>query len=564
MKLNQLLLCISYAAIFFACAVNDRENRIKQVETNLVGPVLIEGDSTWTIESRMAHYSVPGVSIAVIDGNQIAWSKTYGVVDTQSLEPVTDQTLFQAASISKPVAAYGALRFVLENKLALDEDINEYLETWNLPENEWTKRKHVTLKQLLSHTAGTTVHGFAGYSPDLTVPSLVQLLNGSAPANSPAIRVDKLPGESFRYSGGGYCIVQQAMIDASGKPFPAVMDELVLRPLGMHHSTYEQPLPSAALKLAATGYLPNGSMTSGRRHTYPELAAAGLWTTAEDLAKFAIDIQQTLAGRSNTVLSKEMATTMLTPSVADFIGLGIFLEKRKDDTYFLHGGWNEGFSSMLVAHKEKGYGVVVMINANQPQFIDELVRSVALSYGWDNYVPVYRKAPGSHPAAVEGRYRSGNEAVNTVYLKGDEIWTKDLEGNETELVRIADSTFVTRESDKHIRFEVDKTSGDRRLSVRNPYTGDTADVYTLMKPGEKLPYERLIEGDFAGALQAYQSLFKAHPKDAAVDEGRLNQLGYQLLGSGKTELAQQLFEINIHLYPNSSNVYDSYAEASMN
>ena len=563
MKLYQLLLCIVYAAMFSACTINESENRIKQAETNLTGPVLIEGDSTWTIEARMAHYGVPGVSIAVIDGNQIAWSKSYGVVDTQSHEAVTSQTRFQAASISKPVAAYGALRLVLENKLALDEDINEYLKTWHLPENEWTDQQRVTLKQLLSHTAGTTVHGFAGYSPDLAVPSLVQVLNGAAPANSPAIRVDKLPGESFRYSGGGYCIVQQAMIDVSGKPFREVMDELVLHPLGMQHSTYEQPLTGEALKLAATGYLPDGSMTTGRRHTYPEFAAAGLWTTAEDLAKFAIDIQQTLAGQSSTVLSQEMAEAMLTPYVADFIGLGVFLEKRKDDNYFLHGGWNEGFSSMLVAHEEKGYGVVVMTNANQPQFIDELIRSVALTYGWDNYVPVYRKAPGSHPTAIEGRYRSGNESMTTVYRKGDEIWSKELGGNETELVRIADSTFVTRESDRHIRFRLDKTSGDRQLTVINPYTGDTAAVYTLMKPGEKLPYEQLIKGDFAGALDAYQRLAKSHPKDAAVDEGRLNQLGYQLLGSGKTKLAQQLFEINIHLYPNSSNVYDSYAEASM-
>jgi len=562
MKNNPFLLAFLSAALFFACT-RAPEDRIKQVETNLAGPVLIEGDSTWTIEARMAHYGVPGVSIAVIYDNQIAWSKSYGVTDRQSREPITDQTLFQAASISKPVAAYGALRLVHENRLAFGEDINSYLKTWHLPENEWTLKHHVTLKELLSHTAGTTVHGFPGYGPGVPLPSLVQVLDGVTPANTPAIRVDKLPGESFRYSGGGFCILQQLMIDVTGKPFPVLMDELVLQPLGMQNSSYTQPLTGAALKLAATGYLPDGSMTDGKRHTYPELAAAGLWTTATDLARFAINIQQTYAGRSDAVLPKEMVAEMLTPYVTDFIGLGIFLDKRKDDTYFNHGGWNEGFSSMLVAHKEKGYGVVVMTNANQPQFIDELIRSVALTYGWDNYVPVYRRATGKDTITLEGRYRSGNEEVITVYRDGYEIWTKDIEGNPEELVRIADSTFVTRKQDQHIQFRLDKSSGKRQLILLNPYTGATSAAYPSMKAGEKVPYEKLVEGDFRGALDAYRSLVKAHPEDPAVDEGRLNQLGYRLLGSGETRRAQQVFEINMYLYPRSSNVYDSYAEACM-
>lgn len=562
MKSLHLLLSILYAALFFACT-SGPEDRIKQVETNLTGPVLIEGDSTWTIEARMAHYGVPGVSIAVIYDNQIAWSKSYGVTDTQHREPVTNHTLFQAASISKPVAAYGALRLVQENKLKLDEDINSYLKTWHLPDNKFTDQEHVTLRQLLSHTAGTTVHGFPGYSPGLPLPSLVQVLDGTAPANTAAIRVDKLPGESFRYSGGGYCILQQLMMDITGKPFPDLMDELVLQPIGMQSSTYTQPLPDSKLGLAATGYLPDGSMTEGKRHTYPELAAAGLWTTAEDLARFAMNVQQTYAGRSSEVLSKEMAASMLTPYVADFIGLGIFLDKRKNDVYFQHGGWNEGFSSMLVAHKEKGYGVVVMTNANQPQFIDELIRSVALTYGWDNYMPVYRKATGKDTIAIAGRYRSGSEEVITVFRKGDDVWTKDLEGNLAELVRIADSTFVTRKHNQHFQFRLDKSSGTRQLTMLNPYTEETTAVYSLMKTGEKLPYERLVEGDFSGALDAYRTLAKAHPEDPAVNESKLNQLGYRLLGSEKKQLAQQVFEINMRLYPQSSNVYDSYAEACM-
>ncbi len=202
---------------------------------------------------------------------------------------------------------------------------------------------------MLSHTGGLTVHGFPGYSPDLPVPTTVQVLDGLPPANSAAVRVDKMPEESFRYSGGGYTIMQQMLVDVEGKPFPEILKEKVLAPLHMNNSTYDQPLQATQLKMAATGYLPDGTMTKGKRHTYPEMAAAGLWTTAEDLATFTINIQKTMQGDSGKVLSKVMTDKMLTPFVADFIGLGLFLNKRKEDIYFGHGGWDEGFSSEMVA-----------------------------------------------------------------------------------------------------------------------------------------------------------------------------------------------------------------------
>ncbi|MFC4874366.1 serine hydrolase [Negadavirga shengliensis] len=560
---NSLVLIIMWIGGFTACTCSGTKDTVRQVETNLIGPVYIEGDPTWTIEARMAHYGVPGVSIAVIADNKIEWSKSYGVMDKESKKRVTNRTLFQAGSISKPVAAYGALRLVLENKIALDEDINSYLKTWHLPDNEWTARKKVTLRQLLSHTAGTTVHGFLGYSPDLPVPTLSQVLDGLEPANSAAIRVDKLPGESFRYSGGGYCIAQQMMMDIQGKSFPDLMEELILQPLGMENSTYEQPLQDGQLDMAATGYLPDGSMTKGKRHTYPEMAAAGLWTTAEDLAKFAINVQQAYAGKDNRILSQEMAKAMLTSNVSDFIGLGIFLDKRKDDLYFGHGGWDEGFSSQLAAHTEKGYGVVVLTNANQPEFIAELIRSVALTYKWDNFVPVYRSLPDRTALEIDGRYRKGHDELIAVYRKDDALLKKSLSGGNVELVRIADSTFIAREQLQPLRFRMNKQTGKLELMLLNPYTEKAESVYSHMKAEEKLPIERLFEGDFDGALDAYRNLAETDPGDPAIDEDRLNQMGYRLLAAKKPRLAQQLFEINMLLYPNSSNVYDSYAEACM-
>lgn len=550
-----------------ACSKPTQESNeeINKVETGLVTPVHIEGETTWSMEERMKYYGVPGVSIAVIKDYKIAWVKSYGVMDKESKEPVVDQTLFQAGSISKPVAAYGVLRLVEQKKLDLESDVNTYLQSWKLPENEFTMEKKVALKHLLSHTGGVTVHGFPGYSPGLPVPTLVQILNGAAPANTAPISVDKLPEHSFRYSGGGYCVIQQMMIDVEGKPFPEIMDEQVLQPLEMKNSTYDQPLSDSQLKFAATGYLPDGSMTKGKRHTYPEMAAAGLWTTAEDLAKFAIDVQKTLQGESNAVLSQAMATKMLTPFVADLIGLGIFLEKRKDEPYFGHGGWDEGFSSHLVAHKNKGYGVVVLTNSNHPAFISEVQRAVALAYEWDNFVPVYKKLV-IDPAFIQevsGRYRSTSDGSTTISGDDGHLFRKFLRAqHKDELFKITDSTYITRNGDGMLQF---KKNPDGQFSIVHLSMDGKPDgvARPRMKDDEKVPYEFLLADDFDQALKGYQALLKANPQDRSVNEEHLNSQGYIMMGSGKLDLAQAIFKVNMVLYPKSANVYDSYAEACM-
>lgn len=564
--LTLLFLSLLFSCIDEASKTESPNNKISEVETNLIPPVYIEGDSTWTIEERMEHYGVPGVSIAVINEGAIAWVKTYGIMGKESKAPVTENTLFQAASISKPVSAYGALKLVEQGKIDLDKDINSQLTSWELAENEFTTEKKVSLKNLLNHSAGTTVHGFLGYSPDLPVPTLIQVLNGTTPANSNAIVVDKTPEESFRYSGGGYNIVQQLMIDVEGKPFPEIMKEQVLQPLDMQHSSFNQPLEKAQLEFAATGYLPDGSMTKGKRHTYPEMAAAGLWTTSEDLAKFAINIQKTLKGDSSTGLSKDLTTKMLTPFVEDFIGLGIFINKKKDQVYFGHGGWNEGFSSELIAHKEKGYGVVVMINSNHPDFISELVRSVALTYEWADYVPRYKKLEmaGDLLSEFTGRYMVRGYDFLEVSEVNDQLMYRDgPEEDFTNLIKVTDSTYVVRDFDVLFQFKENVENDSINLHIINPSTLETRSVYSKISEDTRLPLEMLISGDFEQALKTYKSLMEKDQNDPAVNENNLNNLGYRFLGKGKNKVAKDIFEVNMVLYPESFNVYDSYAEACM-
>ena len=563
------LLILSAFLLFNSCAETPKDetaiNPIKKVETGLTSPIYIVGDSTWSIEERMEHYGVPGVSLAVIHEGEIAWTKTYGSIDKEGTAPVSENTLFQAASISKPVTAYGALTLVEQEKVILEEDINTHLKSWKLPENEFTKDKKVTIKNLLNHSAGVTVHGFLGYSTDLPVPTLLEVLNGTPPANSDPSVVDKTPEESFRYSGGGYNIIQQMMIDVEGKPFPEIMDALVLKPLEMNNSTYNQPLTPAQLPMAATGYLPDGSMVKGKRHTYPEMAPAGLWTTATDLAKFAINIQKTLKGESEKGLSKAMTEKMLTPFVEDFIGLGIFIDNKKDEIYFQHGGWNEGFSSQLMAHKDKGYGVVVLTNANQPNFIGELIRSVARTYEWDNYVPVFEKGEidPSTMAEISGRYLINGNRVLEVYEKNGQPYGKEIGEGPKELIKISDSTFVRRDTEFRFQFQPDSEKNTLNLVVRNANDGTVISTLSRLDADKKMPIEMLAEGNFEAALEAYQALLKEDANNPTVNENNLNGLGYYFMNNDQVNLAHDVFKANMLLHPDSFNVYDSYAEAAM-
>jgi CubicO group peptidase (beta-lactamase class C family) len=389
------LRCIAFA--FIILLVSPRasqtqtplDQRIHRVENGLMPAQIDKGEAVpkWTIAERMAHYNVVGVSIAVIDNYAIHWAKGYGTLAKDNHRPVTTETLFQAGSISKPVAATAALHLVEAGKLSLDEDVNRNLKSWHVPENEFTRDQKVTLRRILSHSAGLTVHGFPGYAVDQPVPTLIEILDGKKPANTPPIRVDLVPGSTERYSGGGYTIMQLLLTDATGEPFPQLLKSAVLDKIGMQHSTYQQPLPPDWAKNAASGYRSNGDPVQGKWHVYPEMAAAGLWTTASDLAQFAIEIQKSREGRSNRVLSREMTNQMLTRQI-DGAGLGLMLGGTDQAPRFSHGGADEGFQAFLIGTLDSGKGAVVMANSdNGINLAQEILLSIAAEYGWPDYKP---------------------------------------------------------------------------------------------------------------------------------------------------------------------------------
>jgi CubicO group peptidase (beta-lactamase class C family) len=348
---------------------------------------------------RMAALQIAGISIAVIDEGEIHWAAGYGEKRWGGGDPVTPDTLFQAGSISKFVTAIGALRLAETGTLDLDADAATLLTSWSIPANPFTATSPVTARRLLSHTAGTTVDGFLGYRPTVPrLPTLVEILNGTRPANSQPIVVAREPGTEFDYSGGGLTVLQQLMIDVSGQSFADLLGASVLARAGMARSSFEQPLPAAKVPEAAASHPFPAAPLPGTEHAYvyPELAAAGLWTTASDLARLGLSLQRAAAGSEGEVLEPATAQAMLTPVLDGAFGasgLGVFFDDVADPRWFCHSGGNIGFTANLVVRMDGRSGVAVLVNdffAGRP-FIDEIVRTVALVYGWQDWNP---DAPG--------------------------------------------------------------------------------------------------------------------------------------------------------------------------
>jgi CubicO group peptidase (beta-lactamase class C family) len=341
---------------------------------------------TAAVEAVLKQFNVPGVSIAIIKDYKVVLARAYGVADVETGAPVTTETMFQAASISKPVAAMVSLKAVQDRKFGLDQDVNTILRSWKLPAGSGTDGGlAVTPRMLMSHTSGTgDAFGFPGYDPEAPLPTVPQILDGVKPSNRRPVRLERAPASGFEYSGGAVMIQQLAVSDATGKAFAQLARDSVLAPLGMTNSTFEQPLPAARVAHAARAHNRTGQRSAAPFHVYPEQAAAGLWTTPTDLARFAIEVQLALQGRSEKVLSTSLIREMVTPVGVGPFAVGFEMAKVGEGWYFQHGGSNWGFQCDLSAHRSKGYGAVIMTNGdNGGAVIGALRRMIQREYQWD-------------------------------------------------------------------------------------------------------------------------------------------------------------------------------------
>lgn len=357
--------------------------RIAQVERD-IRPVDRVGNPTGSAKSlsaRMAELKVPGISVAVFDHSEIIWAKAYGLRNVARGQAVDTDTLFQAASLSKPVSAVAMFRLVEQGRLDIDRDVNSLQTAWKVP-SFGPMTPPITLRQIVSHMSGLGVHGFGGYTPGAPLPSLVQILDGQRPANSPPVRPEAAPGEREIYSGGGFVLLQLIMQEITGRPFESVMQELVLQPVGMAHSTFAQPLPARQMADVAMGYREDGEMVDGGFHVYPEQSAAGLWTTASDLARFLLAVGHSRRGESGGLLKRSTATEMLT-RVPKGGGLGFGLSGSQGTERYRHSGGNAGYGCFMVAFTRVGRGVVVLTNSdNGTPLIQELLSALSRQYDW--------------------------------------------------------------------------------------------------------------------------------------------------------------------------------------
>ena len=341
---------------------------------------------TSTVAELMEEFGVPGVSVAVIQDFKIHWAKAYGVADVETGQLVDIETMFQAASISKPVAAMGVLRAVQDGLFSLDDDINDILDSWTLDGREFTRNRPVTPRTLTSHTSGLgDGFGFPGYDPEQPLPTTVQILEGHELSNVGSVFMERAPMTFYEYSGGGVTVMELALSDVRRRPFVDVLQEGVLAPIGMTRSSYAQPISPEHNQNAARAHDNNGDSRGPKWHVYPEHAAAGLWTTPTDLARLIIEVQRSARGESNRVLSQSMIQEMLNPVGVGPFAVGFTVSKIGEGWYFSHGGSNWGFRALMLAHKVKGYGLVVMTNADQGStVINEIGRRIQHTYNWDS------------------------------------------------------------------------------------------------------------------------------------------------------------------------------------
>lgn len=343
------------------------------------------GPGALTLVELMQRFHVPGVSVAVIHDFRIHWARGYGIADVETGAPVDTETMFQAASISKPVAAMGVLRTVQDGVFGLDQDINTILTSWHLDGEGFTDLRPVTPRMLTSHTSGLgDGFGFPGYDPASPIPTVIQIFEGESPSNVRKLFMERAPMTLMEYSGGGVTLMQQALSDARRRPFADILHDDVLRPLGMTRSSYRQPIAPEHDRNAARAHSREGKAMGPKWHVYPELAAAGLWTTPSDLARFAIEVQLASAGRSERVLNRGMVREMLTPVGVGDYAVGFGIQKIGQGWYFAHGGSNWGFRATLLAHFANGYGLAIMTNGDQGGAVmAELTRRIQVAYGWD-------------------------------------------------------------------------------------------------------------------------------------------------------------------------------------
>ena len=557
-----LVTLLLLAAGQFACdregKISERETaaqdaRIGRIEANVVEPTTMVGAVPATLEERMRFFNIPGVAIAVIENYEVSWAKGYG--EAAPGRAMTADTLVQAGGLSRAATAVGALQLAEAGKLSLDEPIQNALVSWKLPTHDLAKQSVLSMRRLLSYSAGISIPVFPGYALGKVVPTLKQVELGEPPALTGPIEVVIAPETVVAVSAGGYVVAQQAMMDRSGTSFEAWMQEQVLDPFGMSQTTFEQPLSEDRRSQAAVGHYVDRSPVEGGFRVYPELAADGMWTTANDLARFGAGLQRAIRGEQGGALKPSWAKSLATDQMGGQ-GLGFVLATLGNATYLQRSGANTGFYARLLLHRDNGYGLAFVANsASANQLAEEMVTTVAREYGWEGIAQgevEWSKLEPQRLAAFAGRYHLGGDRILSLTVEGDHLVASETTRQFTDLVYPqGDDILFRKRFNTPLTFEFGEDGRAVSYSLKGPK--NSVIVRPRIPDGAIQPAELLLDGKTEAALAAYRQAGLTSPQ-------RLNTFGYQLLARRRLEEGLALFELNTELFPTSPNVWDSLGD----
>lgn len=556
-------------------AYNTKGNEVPNYD-ELLGKFTVPNGSKHSYDAFLKHFKVSGLSFAVVDDYQVVYSHSVGEKAFGSQEFIDNNTAFSTASVSKPVTATIAVMLAEQGKLDLDTPVSRYLKRWKMPASPFTNKSPITMRQLLSHTAGMSQGGYADFHLGDDIPTTLDTLNGlKLPRYKKAIEVMFAPGTQWEYSGGGYVIAQIALEDITGKSLQVLAQDMLFTPLGMKNTTmYQHGHPKFLTNVAKVHDAKQNVIRDGIP-ICPQIAPSGMWSTPHDMAKFTIEIQRALAGEKTDVISSYVAqqtTNIVTLDKTGGWAAGwMRLEAQGNIDWFSHGGSNTGTGGHVMASMKDGKGIMVFINAFTPQrnpAVAALIKQVVHALSWEQPMMASDKSSPQIMEQITGRYLSPFDQVVTVTAnKGGLTYVDPLsiggQRYESEMHYQGNGQFSLNEKANVVSLHTNPADNLEYLTVTRPSANLRSFAMRKLKGDELLPFEVALKGSLQQSLKAYKAWRKKKPNSRFLSANAINNAGYSALRQKNIKGAINLMTVYTELYPQDANAFDSLGEAVM-